>query len=113
MKIAGTRTVSRCLFFLVCAAIVLSNGAARAEDVKLVASNSSDRYHLSTCKIAQKIREEELIIFKTPEEAWEAGYVPCKICMPPVPKGKENKQRYGFGPRSKKKDVEDDPDTEI
>ena len=94
------------LFFL-----MLSCGISFAEDVKLVASNYSDRYHLSTCKIAQKIHEDELVVFKTPEEAWAAGYVPCKICNPPVPKGKENRPKYSFGSRSKEK-VADDSDSE-
>ncbi len=72
-----------------------------AAQPKLVASSYSDRYHLSTCKIAQKISPEDLLIFKTPEEAFEAGYGPCKKCNPPVPKGKENMEKYNFQKRSK------------
>ena len=74
-------------------------------ETKLVASNYSDRYHLSTCKIAQKIHEDELIIFKTPEEAFEAGYGPCKKCNPPVPKGKENTMKYNFEKKTKQEAV--------
>ena len=66
----------------------------------MVASNYSDRYHVSTCKIAQKIHEDELIVFKTPEEAWDAGYIPCKKCHPPVPKGREQQPKYNFSKRS-------------
>ena len=74
---------------------------------KLVASNYSDRYHLSTCKIAQKIPAEELLNFASPEQAFEAGYSPCKKCRPPVPKGKENLQKYSFSSKSRKAGADD------
>ena len=101
--------MSRRTFLLNGAAIGLAFSAlGLAAEPKLVASNYSDRYHLSTCKIAQKIHEDELVIFKTPEEAWEAGYLPCKKCKPQVPKGKENTQKFNFGSKSKETD---DPTT--
>ena len=59
-------------------------GTASAEEVKIVASQLSDRYHLSTCKIAKKIDPRDLIVFKTPEEAVAAGLNPCKKCNPPT-----------------------------
>ena len=66
---------------------MVCSAAGAAE--KLVAADYSDRYHRSTCKIVQKIPAEHLLTFATPEEAWEAGLVPCKKCNPPVPAGKE------------------------
>ena len=63
---------------------------------RLVASSYSDRYHLSTCKIAQKIPPDELVVFKTPEEAFAADLVPCRKCNPPVPKGTEKRSKYNF-----------------
>ena len=89
-----------CLY-LTCPFGTRSGGFAAAGDIKLIASDSSDRYHLSTCKIAQKIRPGEVVVFQTPEEAWEGGYVPCKKCNPPVPKDKEGGQKFNFGARSK------------
>ena len=47
----------------------------------LVASKYSDRYHLSSCKIAEGIPKDELLNFQNPEEAKQAGYVPCKKCF--------------------------------
>jgi methylphosphotriester-DNA--protein-cysteine methyltransferase len=63
---------------------MLTTTAFAADSPKLVASNYSDRYHRADCKIAQKIHKDELIEFKTPEEAIAAGLVPCKKCNPPT-----------------------------
>ena len=87
----------RVLSFILPAVVVAQVWAAQAP--KLVAAVSSDRYHVSTCKIAQKIHPDDLIVFKTPEEAWAADLMPCKKCNPPVPKGKEHLQKTNFGPR--------------
>ncbi len=51
---------------------------------RFVASNYSDRYHLESCKVAQKIPPEELVVFAAPEEALAASLVPCKKCYPPT-----------------------------
>lgn len=67
------------ILFLVCLAV-----PAGAEAPKLVASNFSDRYHWSNCKVAEKIRKEDLLFFNTPEEAVAAGLNPCKKCNPPI-----------------------------
>lgn len=45
-------------------------------------SAKSNRYHLPSCRYAKKIKKEYLIIFETPEEAIDARYVPCKVCLP-------------------------------
>ncbi|GEM_PF-6275580 len=58
--------------------------AIAAPKARFVASDTSDRYHLSTCKVAQKIHPEETLRFQTPEEAVAKGLVPCKKCDPPV-----------------------------
>lgn len=59
--------------------------AAYADDVKLVASVNSDRYHRIECKVAQKIRPEDIAPnLVTPEDFIAAGYVPCKKCNPPM-----------------------------
>ena len=88
--------------------LALAHFAFAAQAPRLVASSYSDRYHVSTCKIAQKIHPEDLITFKSPEEAWAADLVPCKKCNPPVPAGKEHAQKANFS--SKWTDA-DDPTT--
>ena len=55
-----------------------------AEKAKLVAANYSDRYHLSTCKIAQNIRTDDRLVFETPGQAIEGGFNPCRKCNPPT-----------------------------
>jgi len=47
-------------------------------------SKNSNKYHYPDCRWAQKIKPENLIKFKSPEEAQKAGYIPCKVCRPPV-----------------------------
>ncbi|MGE5586269.1 MAG: Ada metal-binding domain-containing protein [Bacillota bacterium] len=46
------------------------------------ASAKSDKFHYLWCKWAKEIKPENLIVFKSREEAVEAGYVPCKVCKP-------------------------------
>ncbi|MEW6408645.1 MAG: Ada metal-binding domain-containing protein [Nitrospirota bacterium] len=48
------------------------------------ASSKSNKYHYPTCKWAQKINPKNLIVFKSPEDAIKSGYIPCKVCKPPV-----------------------------
>ena len=68
---------------LVIALMMLSDGSSvAAEKVRLIASNYSDRYHVSTCKVAQKIHADESLYFANPEEALAANLVPCKKCYP-------------------------------
>ncbi|MEW6110437.1 MAG: Ada metal-binding domain-containing protein [Nitrospirota bacterium] len=47
-------------------------------------SKNSDKYHYPDCRWSQKIKPHNLVIFETPEKALKAGYVPCKVCRPPV-----------------------------
>ena len=48
------------------------------------ASKNSNKYHYPSCKWAQKINPRNLVKFNSPEQAIKAGYVPCKVCRPPV-----------------------------
>ncbi len=47
-----------------------------------VGSINSDKYHLPSCRWAQKIKPGNEIWFDTKEEAEEGGYSPCKVCKP-------------------------------
>jgi methylphosphotriester-DNA--protein-cysteine methyltransferase len=55
-----------------------------ALSVEFWASKKSNKYHYPDCRWAQKIKPENLIKFKSPEEAQQAGYIPCKVCRPPI-----------------------------
>ena len=48
------------------------------------ASKKSNKYHYPDCRWAQKIKSSNLIKFKSPEDAIKAGYIPCKVCKPPM-----------------------------
>jgi len=49
---------------------------------KYVASNSSDVFHKPDCRWAQNISKENLITYKSRDEAIKAGKRPCKTCNP-------------------------------
>jgi methylphosphotriester-DNA--protein-cysteine methyltransferase len=55
-----------------------------AEDDKYVASKFSIQYHLSTCKKARRIQEQNKVTFQSAEEAVKAGHIPCSFCKPPT-----------------------------
>jgi hypothetical protein len=57
---------------------------AAAAEVEYWGSAKSDKYHFPSCQWARKIHAENLIRWSTPEAARVAGYVPCKVCRPPV-----------------------------
>ncbi len=46
------------------------------------ASAKSDKFHYPWCTWAKEIKQENLVVFESREEAVEAGYVPCKVCKP-------------------------------
>ena len=49
-----------------------------------VGSKNSNKYHYPTCRSAQRIKPGNLVTFSSAKEARDAGYVPCKICRPPL-----------------------------
>jgi eukaryotic-like serine/threonine-protein kinase len=53
--------------------------------VTLVASSSSDHYHLPTCGYVPAIKGEKRLYFKSAEAAAAAGYKACKACNRDTP----------------------------
>ncbi len=64
--------------------VVLLLVSATAFAADLVGSKNSDKYHKSTCPLAQKIKPENMVKFDSAADAVKAGYAPCKRCNPPV-----------------------------
>lgn len=54
---------------------------------KFVGSKGSDKYHYCDCRWAKRIKSENLVCFRSVEEAQERGYKPCGTCNPPQPPG--------------------------
>ena len=52
--------------------------------IKYVGSNKAKKYHRPDCKWAKKIKPENRVTFNSAKEARQAGYVPCKVCKPPI-----------------------------
>ena len=49
-----------------------------------VGSKRSNKYHYPDCRWARKIKTKNKIIFNTVEETRSKGYIPCKVCKPPL-----------------------------
>lgn len=56
-------------------------------DYRYVGRSDWNRYHRLNCKYAQKMLPEKKVFFKSAGEAISKGYVPCKICKPPMSAG--------------------------
>jgi micrococcal nuclease len=53
----------------------------KEEKGKYIGNQSSRRFHLSTCPLAENIRWNNKIIFSTKWDAFYAGYAPAKECV--------------------------------
>lgn len=67
---------------LICAFVAAS--ILLAADYKYVGSKKSNKYHYPSCRWAKKIKPYNLVTFGSAKEAQETGYVPCKVCKPPL-----------------------------
>lgn len=74
------KKISRIVF----ASIVFFAVVPLALSAEFWASKNSNKYHYPTCRSAQNIKPNNLIKFNSPEKAIKAGYVPCKVCKPPI-----------------------------
>ena len=52
------------------------------QEYKYAASKNSDIFHYIDCSYVKKIKPEDLVLFKTREEAIASGRRPCKKCKP-------------------------------
>lgn len=73
--------MKRLAFLVICFTLIASVAFSATT---YVGSSSSNKYHYTTCKWAQKILPENLVTFNSPEEAMKSGYMPCKVCKPPM-----------------------------
>jgi hypothetical protein len=51
-------------------------------EYKYVASKNGEVFHTPNCRSAKRISPENLVVYKTREEAIKAGKRPCKVCKP-------------------------------
>jgi len=72
------------LYVIVSCLVIIFPLIVYSGDYQYVASKFSAKYHLPTCKQAQRIQERNRILFKSAEEAVRAGYLPCGVCKPPT-----------------------------
>lgn len=70
----------RKIFTLVFVLLLFTNAYAD----EFWASKNSNKYHRPKCRWAQMIKPDNLIKLKSPEEAVNSGFIPCKVCRPSV-----------------------------
>jgi hypothetical protein len=61
---------------------LLASSTSSQEGARFVGSITSKKYHRPDCRYALKIKPENLIYFRSEEDALGQGYLPCKICNP-------------------------------
>ena len=61
-------------------------------ETKVVASKEAEKYHFPSCKAAARIKKENLVEYKSPEEAAKDKKTPCGTCKPPEPAKDEGKK---------------------
>lgn len=77
--------VKRLLVGLLLGVCLMSfSGVGFAQDKVYVGSKNSTKYHYTWCKWAQKVKPSNRVVFNSAQEAQAAGYIPCKVCKPPV-----------------------------
>jgi hypothetical protein len=54
---------------------------AGRQDCAFVGSKNSNKYHLPTCSYAKNIKPENIVCFKSPEDAASRGYQADKSCI--------------------------------
>ena len=60
------------------------SGVGIAHADTYVGSKNSTKYHYTWCKWAKKINPNNKVTFNSAQEAQSAGYIPCKVCKPPM-----------------------------
>jgi len=71
------------LLSLILLGVFAITSAADDPAPKYYGSTKSDKYHKASCRYVKKIEAENLVMFESVKEARDAGYIPCKVCMPP------------------------------
>jgi len=55
-----------------------------AANYTYVVPAKSNKYHYPSCRFAQKFSPGNLATFHSVKGALGAGYIPCKVCKPPI-----------------------------
>ncbi len=72
------------LLFVIFLSVSLAYAAEPRAGYKYVGSVNSNKYHYFSCRWAKKIYQTNAIYFESVKKAQESGYIPCKVCRPPI-----------------------------
>jgi methylphosphotriester-DNA--protein-cysteine methyltransferase len=64
--------------------LALTTSLLWAGNTTYVGSARSDKYHYISCRVVKRITERYLIYFSNEDVAVRSGYMPCRICNPPM-----------------------------
>ena len=64
--------------------LVSFSGVGFSQGNVYVGSTRSNKYHYTWCQWAQKVNPKNKLVFNSVKEAQAAGYIPCKVCRPPI-----------------------------
>ena len=67
------------ILFVLATTVIIAHAAT-----SYVGSKNSNKYHYPSCVWAERIKPGNRITFSSAKEARAAGYVPCKVCRPPL-----------------------------
>ena len=56
--------------------------AVGPDEGKFVASRRGERYHTLECRLAKRIHRRQLLYYKTGDDAYKDGFMPCRVCHP-------------------------------
>lgn len=60
----------------------IDSDIAAPSGMSYVASKTSTKYHLPSCRYAEQIKSDKRVWFASEEDARRRGYTPCKVCNP-------------------------------
>jgi methylphosphotriester-DNA--protein-cysteine methyltransferase len=65
--------------------LVSFSSVGLSEEAKVyVGSRNSNKYHYTWCGSARRIKPNNRVVFDSVKEAKSYGYIPCKVCKPPL-----------------------------
>ena len=76
------RSIRRLAAMIVRIPLITDFSATSVQEMRLVGSVDSDKFHLPSCRWAKKISPEKQIWFSSVQDAKTQGYVPCGVCKP-------------------------------
>ena len=63
---------------------IYTKAVAAGTGTRYVVPAKSNKYHYPSCRYAERFRSGDMSSFHSAKDALAAGYIPCKVCNPPI-----------------------------